>query len=311
MTPTSGNPRRIFLFGLIAWLIVVLIAILTHGDLKEKKATTPPTGTTSTSTSTSPTPTTTTGGGKAERVSASVTGKKVVLTGLVPTSAVRARIGAGAAARYGLANVVNRIMVDRTVTVQDWTTSLAALVGSLDENLTNPTIEAVGATVTISGSVPDDATRAAVLTSARSTLGPGVRVIDSLTVEAPASSTAAAVQKSLDSVLASATIEFETGSSRLSTEGVRTLDRIVPILRKASALAIQIDGYTDSSGAASANVTLSQQRADAVKAYLSSKGIAAARLSTHGYGPANPVASNETASGRAKNRLIELTVKGA
>jgi OOP family OmpA-OmpF porin len=69
---------------------------------------------------------------------------------------------------------------------------------------------------------------------------------------------------------------------------------------------VEIRGYTDSSGDWNYNLDLSQRRADSVKNYLVNSGIATDRIVSKGYGEADPVASNSTASGRAENRRIEF-----
>jgi OOP family OmpA-OmpF porin len=69
---------------------------------------------------------------------------------------------------------------------------------------------------------------------------------------------------------------------------------------------VEIQGHTDSRGSLALNERLSQQRAEAVRDYLIGQGIAAERLTARGYGPHNPIASNETADGRAQNRRVEL-----
>ena len=71
---------------------------------------------------------------------------------------------------------------------------------------------------------------------------------------------------------------------------------------------IQIEGYTDSAGDPGANQVLSSSRANKVLNHLISNGIAASRLSAIGYGQENPVASNDTAEGRAENRRIEFKI---
>jgi OOP family OmpA-OmpF porin len=70
---------------------------------------------------------------------------------------------------------------------------------------------------------------------------------------------------------------------------------------------VEISGHTDNVGKRSTNMKLSQQRADAVKAWLVAKGIDASRMTAKGYGPDKPVAPNTTAEGRAKNRRIDFT----
>jgi outer membrane protein OmpA-like peptidoglycan-associated protein len=69
---------------------------------------------------------------------------------------------------------------------------------------------------------------------------------------------------------------------------------------------IEISGHTDNVGKKSANKKLSQQRADAVRAYLVAKGIDPDRIKAVGYGDEKPVASNDTSEGRQKNRRIEV-----
>ena len=73
---------------------------------------------------------------------------------------------------------------------------------------------------------------------------------------------------------------------------------------------IVVEGYTDSVGSESANLKLSQDRADAVRNFLVSKGLPSDKLTAVGRGKSNPVAGNDTADGRANNRRVELVVAG-
>ena len=72
---------------------------------------------------------------------------------------------------------------------------------------------------------------------------------------------------------------------------------------------VGIEGHTDNVGNAAANQALSARRAEAVKAYLVGKGIAADRLTATGYGQERPVADNSTINGRAENRRVDFTFK--
>ena len=85
------------------------------------------------------------------------------------------------------------------------------------------------------------------------------------------------------------------------------LNESVSIMEKNPNLKVQIDGHADNIGNAAYNMTLSEKRAEAVKAYFVSKGIDPNRLTTKGFGITKPAASNKTKAGRAKNRRVELT----
>ena len=111
--------------------------------------------------------------------------------------------------------------------------------------------------------------------------------------------------------LAAKDIYFVTGSSVIQKKSYTKLDAVLALLKdeENKTLSLDIEGYTDNTGKASSNLKLSQARANAVKAYLVKKGIAADRLSATGFGIENPVADNKTAAGRAQNRRVELKLK--
>jgi outer membrane protein OmpA-like peptidoglycan-associated protein len=71
-------------------------------------------------------------------------------------------------------------------------------------------------------------------------------------------------------------------------------------------LKFEIDGHTDNSGVSAHNLTLSQQRGDAVKAQLINMGIEASRLTTKGFGDSKPISDNNTLEGKANNRRVEF-----
>lgn len=102
-------------------------------------------------------------------------------------------------------------------------------------------------------------------------------------------------------------ILFDSGSDRIKGESYKTLADIGGLLTDSPELKVSIEGHTDSDGADAANVTLSQKRADAVKAYLvASYKIDAARLQTKGWGEAKPIDKNDSPEGKANNRRVEL-----
>jgi OOP family OmpA-OmpF porin len=103
-------------------------------------------------------------------------------------------------------------------------------------------------------------------------------------------------------------VDFEYNSSQLTAPAQRTLDELATALASQSELNVDVQGYTDSTGSAAYNLHLSQQRANAVKSYLVSKGVSASALTAKGYGKANPIASNDTTEGRALNRRVAFEV---
>ena len=103
-------------------------------------------------------------------------------------------------------------------------------------------------------------------------------------------------------------IQFDEAKASIRPESNPVLDEVVSVLQEKPDMKLRIVGHTDDVGSRAANVRLSKQRADAVKAYLVSKGISADRLQTKGAGAAEPVTSNATAEGRAANRRVDFLI---
>ena len=103
---------------------------------------------------------------------------------------------------------------------------------------------------------------------------------------------------------------YDFNKSDLKPEGKATLDKIAADLKKIKLEVIIAVGNTDSVGTDAYNMALGQRRAQSVKAYLTSKGVDGSRIYTESKGKSNPVASNATAEGRAKNRRTDIEVVG-
>lgn len=108
---------------------------------------------------------------------------------------------------------------------------------------------------------------------------------------------------------AATAIQFDLGKATIKKTSYKLLDEVVKILNDYPDYNMTIEGHTDNTGKAEKNMTLSTDRAAAVKGYFISKGIAAERLSSAGFGDTKPVASNKTAAGRAKNRRVAMDLK--
>ncbi|HKA15932.1 MAG TPA: OmpA family protein [Myxococcota bacterium] len=101
-------------------------------------------------------------------------------------------------------------------------------------------------------------------------------------------------------------VNFANNKSDINAKAAASLDETVRVLQGCPEHRVRLDAYTDSVGSDKYNQALSQRRADSVRTYLISHGIAASRIEAKGFGEANPVADNATAEGRAENRRVEL-----
>jgi outer membrane protein OmpA-like peptidoglycan-associated protein len=103
---------------------------------------------------------------------------------------------------------------------------------------------------------------------------------------------------------------FDTGKYNLRTEAQLGLAKLTGIVLSHPGLKLAIEGYTDTTGTSAFNQTLSEQRANAVRDYLDQQGLDPASVTAEGFGPANPVASNDTSQGRQQNRRVEIIISG-
>lgn len=103
-------------------------------------------------------------------------------------------------------------------------------------------------------------------------------------------------------------ITFKTDSADINAGFYSTLNSVAKVLNKYDNSTVLVLGYTDSTGSAEYNQTLSRQRANAVAAYLQGQGVKSSRFEIMGLGSSNPIASNSTAEGRQQNRRVEIKI---
>lgn len=102
---------------------------------------------------------------------------------------------------------------------------------------------------------------------------------------------------------------FASNKTNVSNSAKESLSKIATVLNKYKKMAVIVEGHADASGADSLNMALSQRRANSVKQFLLGKGVMGERLLSRGHGENFPIASNDTASGRAQNRRVEIFLR--
>jgi outer membrane protein OmpA-like peptidoglycan-associated protein len=104
-------------------------------------------------------------------------------------------------------------------------------------------------------------------------------------------------------------VTFATDSYQINPRLYATLNELATQMNQNPQVVAQIQGYTDSTGSASYNQTLSVNRAQSVATYLSQRGVQPNRLQAQGFGASNPIADNNTAAGREQNRRVEIYLR--
>lgn len=104
-------------------------------------------------------------------------------------------------------------------------------------------------------------------------------------------------------------VYFDFDKSNIRPDAAPVLDEAVELLKEEGSIKVVAEGHTDSIGSVQYNLGLSERRASSVRKYLMDHGLNGDNISTKGFGKSHPVASNETAEGRAQNRRVELRVQ--
>lgn len=227
---------------------------------------------------------------------------KVVVAGDVPDEATRQDVLQRLHALYGADNVVDQLGVRPLVAPPAWSRQVVRLLHADLKHVSRGQLDIRGNAVEVRGEVANEALRQQVLSQLANQLANTTYTVRS------ALRVAGAGQAQVDAALAYRVVEFEPGSATLTGRGQAVLDELLPVLRRLPDRTFEIVGHTDSIGDRLANLSLSAARAQTVATYLVGRGMASAALDTLGAGPDRPVAANDTAEGRARNRRIEIRV---
>ncbi|MES2150769.1 MAG: OmpA family protein [Pseudomonadota bacterium] len=228
-------------------------------------------------------------------------GEPVVVTGTLADEASKAGLLARLRAVYGFDRVVDQLTIGPVSTPPNWNACLGRLVGPSLKLISRGQLKVDGTSVTVRGDVANEAQRQQVASELAASLNPGYTLNNELRV-------LASEQGVLDAALARRTIEFESGKATLTDSGKAILDQMSVALRGLKDKKVELIGHTDNAGSRASNLSLSQARAEAVRQYVTARGVAPDAITVSGEGPDRPLADNRSAEGRARNRRIEFKV---
>lgn len=226
----------------------------------------------------------------------------VIVSGDVPDVATRDAILQQLWKVYGKDKVISHMQVGGVSTPANWGKFVTSMITPSLKNISHGSVTVKGNNITVAGTVKSQKKQENVINKIRYAFNANYAVTSSVKVVEPN------LQAKLDKTLDHRTVEFESGSAILTDEGKHILDEMADTIKKMPDPFIQIVGNTDNVGKRMNNIRLSLQRAMSVKQYLVSRGISAGSLSVSGMGPDNPIASNDTKKGRARNRRIDFRV---
>lgn len=167
-----------------------------------------------------------------------------------------------------------------------------------------------GSSIGLSGLALFDAARNAVAEDFKRLVPAGFAgTADIGTAQAAAQVSAGECQGLFREILAAGNVRFRVASANLNEESRGILDKLTAVALRCGEARIEIGGHTDADGAPAENAELSRRRAETVALYFTQAGIPATRLEPVGYGETKPVAPNDSAENKAKNRRIEFLVK--
>lgn len=230
-------------------------------------------------------------------------GPVLTLRGSVPSEEARVELVVRAMTLWGDGNVIDELIVDPSL--GPWPDWLGRLTDALIMRRGDLVIVLSGRTAHVEGKVLSELTEDRIL-GAVAALTPGFEVVDRIEVREPVDDFER-LQVALDVRLRGRVVEFGSDSAELTANGRAVLDEVAAAV-KAAPGQVLIGGHTDHQASQEYNLGLSLSRAESVRDYLVASGIDAVRFVTIGYGKTSPIATNETAEGRQRNRRTEFHV---
>jgi len=241
-------------------------------------------------------------------------GGAVFLGGQVPDPASQRVIETYAAARFGSGGVRSSLTVASAAAPAGWQAAAMVALDILGE-VDRGSAEIAEGRIAVQGNVPGPASAGRLHRLLAGEAPSGYETETEFRIDLPA--LAAATPKNpgrcaaeLGATVAAEPVEFAPGSAVIEASSRPALDRLGAIFARCAGGRFEIAGHTDDRGSEELNLRLSQARADAVLDALITRGVPLGRLAAVGYGETQPVAPNDSESGRARNRRIEFRVIG-
>ncbi len=232
----------------------------------------------------------------------------VTLNGYVPDNAVHAALIETAKRKFLNEKIIDNLKAS-VGAPGGFANAAAAALGALSR-LSTGSLTMSDREVKLSGDAFYEVAAEEIRTGLAGELPQGWRINTEVSTRPPASAVDATVcQQLFAELLAIGKIRFLSGQANIDNDSRGLMDRLVEIALRCPTSSVEISGHTDTDGDEEANVKLSERRAQAVLDYMLRAGLPADRLRAIGYGQLQPVASNDTAEGKAQNRRIEFTVR--
>jgi succinyl-CoA synthetase beta subunit len=232
---------------------------------------------------------------------AKLTGDKLMLDGMVKDQGVKDTLLAAAKGVFGDANVTDKLTLDAALPAFAFAGKWPDVFGWLKGKAVNLSFDGKG--VKASGEIGEAIMKDAE-SKLKAALGQGVDWTSGLKATAMAAADAfkaGAKSFKLD-------VEFDTGSAKIRGGAAKDLNDLAELIKDGKTKG-EIGGHTDNVGVAAANLSLSQERALSVVAYLAAKGVSKDVLTAKGYGDTKPVADNATDEGKQRNRRVEFVAQ--
>lgn len=241
---------------------------------------------------------------------------QVTLSGTLREEPAKQAVLARARQLFGTTDIriIDTLKVRPDMPAGAWEPSLPALLTALASMNGVSSLFIEGETATIKGTAASPSHKANLLQYATTSIGTGVRITDAVvlaaskSVPAPIQPEPGNLQTRIAEILRGMVIDFRSNSSVLTPHGKSVLDTLVPLLRTAPAVLIDIEGHTDQYGDPQYNLQLSHRRAEAVRAYLIAQGLTN-RFRAVGYGPTRLLTTEQTRAAAQRNRRIEFRVR--